>query len=285
MTSIRVPIVIALPLLMAASDKSAAFAPADFAEGATALLASKRCERSPTSDGLSMEWPGLVYGAGHPPEWGHRTAGACSGLDTWVLSEALAAGAYWVSNDHAAIEAEPMTTMFDDTKANAAFKKLFGWPLPERGDYVPPANVFLKFDAKKVSALFDKIYVKPADKVGSATGQDVYDIFFKPAVTRFAREVALIKETLPKAPMTQHLKAYQAAAKTQGGKFSGVTFLREAATAALPKDNELSAHAGRTLGVILRRTADGTWPVINRLLKKVVSDYDPELAAELGAKL
>lgn len=285
MSSIRAPIVIALPLLMAASDNSAAFTPGDYAEGALALLVSKRCERSPTLDNLSIEWPGLVYGPGHPPEWGHRSAGACRGLDTWVVSEAIAAGAYWVSNDHAAIEAEPMTTMFDDAKTNAAFKKVFGWELPERGDYVPPPNVFLKFDGKKISALFDKIYVKPTDKVGSATGQDVYDIFLKEAVTRFAREVALVKDSLPKAQLAKQLKAYQAAAKTQDGKFSGAAYLREAAAAALPKDNELSARAGRTMGVILRRTADGTWPVIDRLLKKVVSDYDPELAKELGAKL
>jgi len=285
MTSIRAPLVIALPLLMAASDKGAAFTANEYAEGSLALLVSKRCEKSPAVDGLSMEWPGLVYGAGHPPEWGHRTAGACRGLDTWVLSEALAAGAYWVSNDHARIESEPMATMFDDSKSSAAFKKVVGWELPERGDSIPPPNVFLKFDPKKISALFDKIYVKPSDKVGSATGQDVYDIFFKEAVGRFAREVALVQDSLPKARMTKQLKAYQAAAKTQGGKFSGVAYLREAAAGALPKDNELSAKAGRTMGVILRRTADGTWPILDRLLKKVVTDYDPELAKELGAKL
>ena len=69
-------------------------------------------------------------GPGRPPAWGHKSAGACRGLDTWVLSEALAAGAYWVSNDHAAIEADPNTTLFDDPKAGAAFKKVFGWELP-----------------------------------------------------------------------------------------------------------------------------------------------------------
>ena len=170
MSFLRTPIVIALPLLMAASDKGPAFSPGDYAEGSLALLVSKRCEKSPRLDTRSIEWPGLVYAAGRPPQWGHKSAGACRGLDTWVLSEALAAGAYWVSNDRAAIEAAPMTTLFDDPKANAAFKKVFGWELPQRGDDVPPPNVFLKFDPKKVSALFDRIYVKPADKVGSATG-------------------------------------------------------------------------------------------------------------------
>jgi hypothetical protein len=285
MRSLRTPILLAVPLLMAASDKGPAFAPGDYAEGALALLVSKRCEKSAKLDMRSIEWPGLVYGAGRPPQWGHKSAGACRGMDTWVLSEALAAGAYWVSNDRAAIEADPMKTLFDDPKANAAFTKVFGWELPERGDYVPPPNVFLKFDPKKVSALFDRIYVKPSDKVGSATGQDVYDVFFKDAVARFAREVALINAGLPKPALAKQLKAYQAAAKQQGGKFSGPAYLKETAEATLPKDDEQSARAGRTLGVMLRRTADNTWPIISRLLKKVVTDYDPPLAAELGKKL
>jgi hypothetical protein len=285
MTPTRAPIVMVLPLLMAASDKGGSFSAGDYAEGSLALLVSKRCESSPKLDMRTIEWPGLVYGPGRPPAWGHKTAGACRGLDTWVLSEALAAGAYWVSNDHAAIEAEPNTTMFDDPKTNAAFKKLFGWELPERGDDVPPRNVFLKFDPKKVSALFDKIYVKPTDKVGSATGQDVYDVFFKDAVARFAREVALINAAIPKPALTKQLKAYQAAAKQQAGKFSGPAYLKEAAAGALPKDDENAARAGRTLGVMLRRTADSTWPIISKLLKKVVTDYDPPLAQELGKKL
>src|SRR4029079_3036328 len=128
------------------------------------------------------------------------------GLYTRVLSVALAACAYCVSNYRASIESDPMKTLFDDPKANAALKKVFGWDLPERGYAVPPPNAFLKVDPKKVSALFDKVYVKPGDKVGSATGQDVYDVFFKDAVARFAREVALINATLPKPALTKQLK-------------------------------------------------------------------------------
>jgi len=280
----RLSIVLAVPLLMAASDKGAGFSAADYAEGSLAMLVSKRCEMS-KRDTKSIEWPALVYGPGRPPAWGLKPAGACRGLDTWVLQEAVAAGAYYATNDRKAIEADPNTTLFDDAKSSAAFKKVFGWELPERGDYVPPPNAFLKFDAKRVSALFDRIYVKPTDKMGGATAQEAYDVLLKDAVTRFAREVALIKESLPKAQLAKQLKAYQAAAKGQGGKFSGTAYLREAAAGVLPRDNELSARAGRTLGVILRRTADGTWPVIDKLLKKVVDDYDPALAQELAKKL
>src|SRR5262245_39365883 len=174
-----------------------------------------------------------------------------------------------------------MATLFDDAKGHAAFKKLFGWELPERGDYVPPANVFLKFDARKLSALFDRIYVKPTEKIGVVTGQEVYDVLLKDFVTRLAREVALIKSSIPKPQLGKLLKEYQAAAKQAGPKFEGPAYLRQAASSALSKDPEQAARAGRTLGIILRRTADGTWPTVNRLLKKVVDDYDPALSKEL----
>ena len=225
-----------------------------------------------------------MYSKG-PPVWGRKAVGVCRGMDTWVLSEALAAGAMWNQTDHKVIEADPMKTMFDDALPREAFKKTFGWELPERGDDIPAHNVFLKFSAKKLSALFDRIYFKPTDTVGGTTGQEAYDVFFKHAVTRFAREVALIKSDVPNAQMGKLLKAYQTAAKEQGGKFRGPAYLKEAAATALAKEPEQSARAGRTLGVMLRRTADGTWTTINRLLKKVVADYDPTLANEIGTSL
>ena len=45
MRSLRTPILLAIPLLMAASDKGPTFAPGDYAEGSLALLVSKRCEK------------------------------------------------------------------------------------------------------------------------------------------------------------------------------------------------------------------------------------------------
>jgi hypothetical protein len=281
----RALLVIVLPLLMAASDKPAAGPATEFAEGAVSLLVSKRCEKSPRSAAPSIELPALVYARAKPPSWGRKPAGACGGLDTWVLSESLAAGAMWSQTDHKVIEADPMTTMFDDAKSHAAFKKAFGWDLPERGDDLPPPNVFLKYESKRLSALFDRIYVKPTETIAGAPAQQVYDVLFKDAVTRFAREVALVKTGVPKSQLAKLLKAYQAAAKEAGYKFKGPAYLKDVAASALPKDQELSARAGRTLGVILRRTGDGTWPVFNRLLKKVVGDYDPALAQELGTAL
>jgi hypothetical protein len=284
---VRALLMIALPLLMAASDKSAGGISApEFTSGALSYLVSKRCEKPVRSEAPSIEWPALTYGPGRPPAWGRKAAGPCRGLDTWVLQESLAAGAYWGQNDHAAIEADPNTTLFDDEKIHVAFKKAFGWALPERGDYVPPPNVFLRFDGKKLSALFDRIYVKPTDKIAESTGQEVYDVFFKETITRFAREVALIKGGLPKAELTKQAKAYQAAAKAAGAKFQGPAYLRQAAATGVPKDADQGGErAYRTFGIILRRTADGSWPAIDRLLQRVIKDYDPTLAQEIGKNL
>jgi hypothetical protein len=274
---------VALPAV--AATKTAGGPPAsDLAQGALSFLVSKRCEKSPREE-LGLEFPALTYGRGRPPAWGKKMAGVCRGLDTWVVSESLAAGAYWGQNDHAAIEASPNDTLFDDEKTSKAFKTMFGWEMPERGDYVPPADVFLKFDAKKVAAVFDRFYVKPADTIAALPAQQVYDVLLKELVTRFAREAAFVSESLPKAKRAKLLTEYQAAAKDGGTRFQGPAYLKEVAASALPANRPEAQRAGRTLGVLLRRTADGTWPTITRLLKKVLADYDPALAKELGKKL
>ena len=124
----RALLAVALPFLMAASDKGG-FSSADYAEGSLALLVSKRCEMS-RRDTKSIEWPALVYGPGRPPAWGRKPAGACRGLDTWVLQDALAAGAFYATTDRQVIEADPNTTMFDDALSateTAPFCSLYAW--------------------------------------------------------------------------------------------------------------------------------------------------------------
>ena len=285
-TRMRSLLVIALLLAVAApSNAGVNVRAADVAEGAISLLISKRCEKSRRGDEHALDWAALVYAAGKPPSWGRKEGSMCRGLDTWVISEAVAAGVYWSTNDHEAVAVDPMKTMFDDPTVYASFKKAYGWELPERGDDFPPRNVFLKFDSKKLSKLFDSLYLKPTDKVADVTAQDVYNIFLKDFVTRVARETAVINANLPKAKLAKLTKDYQAAAKQDGSKFHGPTYLNKAAASALPQDRPEAQRAGRTLGMILRRTADGTWPVVGRLLKKVIADYDPDLSKEIGKNL
>ena len=108
MTVTRSWMVLALPLLTAAaSDKGGGAWATDFAEGSITLLVSKRCEMSRTLTRTSIEWTALVYSQGKPPAWGRKPAGACRGLDTWVLCEALARGRVLERTDHKVIEADP----------------------------------------------------------------------------------------------------------------------------------------------------------------------------------
>ena len=272
-------------LLVAASIRAAANAPAgELALGALSYLVSHSCGDSHGAGDRSVEFPGLVYAAGRQPAWGTRSFGPCRGLNTWMLQESVAAGAYWGQADHAAIEADPNHTLFDNDKIHAAFKDTFGWEVPQRGDYMPQADVFLRFDAKKLSALFDRFYPKPTDKVGPLTAQEAYDVFLRDFVTRLARDAAFIKANVPKAKLAKLLKDYQAAAKKDGTSFKGPAYLNQVVASALPR-GEQGEKAGRALGIVLRRTADGTWPTVTRLLKKVLAEYDPTLSKELAAKL
>src|SRR5262245_39348655 len=98
MTSLRMTLVVALwlPILLAA-DKPGSNAPVgDFASGAVSVLASKRCERLGTDK--SVELPAVIYGPGKA-KWGPKPIGPCRGLDTWVLTESIAAGALWTQSD------------------------------------------------------------------------------------------------------------------------------------------------------------------------------------------
>ena len=69
-------------------------------------------------------------------------------------------------------------------------------------------------------------------------------MFFKDAVTRFAREVALIKSNVPNAQLAKLLKGYQTAAKQEGGRFRGPAHLKQAAETALAKDPEQAGAPG-----------------------------------------
>src|SRR4051812_42211610 len=96
MNPMRFALVMGLLVVVAASVQAGTVtASGALAEGALSLIVSKRCETPPGSAEKTLEWPGLVYARGKPPAWGRKVAGSCRGLDTWVLSDALGAGALW----------------------------------------------------------------------------------------------------------------------------------------------------------------------------------------------
>jgi hypothetical protein len=124
--------------------------------------------------------------------------------------------------------------------------------------------------------------------VGELDAQAVYDLFFKPFLTRFARDAAFIQQKIPKAKRATLAKQYQADAKNtaDGGEFYGPDYLGQLAAKVLPEDAQhAEARSGRTLGIMMRRQLDGTWPTVVKMLQTVLQDYDPALAKELKGAL
>lgn len=259
----------------------------DLISGGLSLVATRRCGGSSEVPAEVLEWPAFVYDR-KPPQgkgngWRPKRLLGCHG-GTWVLTEAIAAGALWGQMDHQKIEADAHQTLLNGTLTHEAFKTEFGWEPPAHGAIAP--NVLPTYEAKKIEALFDRLYLKPADPVGALTGQAIYDLILKSSVTRFLREAVVLKKKLPAAKLKSLAKEYQAAAKEQGESFNGPTYLAKVVEKQLgPADDESPIHDGRTLGTMLRRTADGTWPTVTKLLNKLVKAYDPPLAKEIAAGL
>ena len=115
--------------------------------------------------------------------------------------------------------------------------------------------------------------------------QAYYDAMFKPFVSRFASEAALVLAKLPKAKLAAAARDYQDAAKKGGKSFYGPDYLQSNFKKILGDDAPADLGNGRTLGIVLRRQLDGTWPTVTKLLKRVLQDYDPALYKDLGSKL
>jgi hypothetical protein len=255
-----------------------------FISGSMSRFTSMRCEQDRTGKPDVLHWPGLIYSR-DAPRWADRPFVDCYPADTISLQESAASGALWATGDQEAMKQKPMETLFNEEKARAAFRAVFGWSLPADPEALGSSQM-PKYDAKQLKAFADRVWVKPADQVGTFTAQQIYDLMLKKRLTAFARDAAFIKANVPKAKLAKLLKDYKTQIQEQGGGFSGPRHLQLAAAEALPLDQEPApARNGRVLGTILRRMNDGTWPAVVALLKKVLAAYDPELFKEVGAKL
>jgi hypothetical protein len=274
----------------------ASAAPSDLAAGALSFLLHRGCDLGAGDATSSVEWPTFLQPersnnrrAAPPPTaetaptptWGPKRVTRCR-LSPALVWEALAAAALWSTTDHAEIEANAQTTLFNAEQTHLAFKKVFGWDVPQRAE----GGGEVRYTAKQLQALFTKLYLKPSGRLGEQTAQTVYNVVLRDMVTAFAREVAYIQVRLPKPQLAKLAKEYQAASRAQDSGFYGPGWLTEQSKKLLPPDPVLTRiQSGRTLGTILRRMNDGTWPTVVSSLKKLLKDYDPLLLKELGAGL
>lgn len=275
-------------------------APNDLAAGALSYLVARVCDPGYGDSSAGIEWPTYLqprragYSRGGPgsvqppapaPSWGPKRVARCS-LPPYEAWAALAAGALWSTADHAAIEADPQGTLFNEAQTRPAFQQVFGFDRPQWREGATDT----RYTIKQLQGLYDKLYRKPGAKLGELSAQAVYNVVLAGTVTRFAREVAFIHARLSKPQLAKLAKDYAAAAQAKekegGVAFYGPSWLQQQARALLAPDSVLTGvHSGRTLGTMLRRMDDGTWPTVLTLLKKVLKDYDPALLKELGAML
>jgi hypothetical protein len=156
------------------------------------------------------------------------------------------------------------------------FAKLTGVPYPP-----PPAPGELpRYSVKTILTVFERVYRRPTQDLGGVRAQLVYDAIFKERVRAEVKAwQAVLSGTTPRQ-RSELAKAYAEAARTEG--FDAFTHLNAVAKQVAP---ELPLDGFRVVGIILRRSADGTLPTVLGLMVRVLDEYDREFAKETRAGL
>jgi len=162
----------------------------------------------------------------------------------------------------------------DDAEVARAFRGWIG-RVPWHAGGVP--------DPRTIEAAFDRAYVRPQQLVApGVTAQIAYDTLFRAWTADYAEKVALV---LDHADILAR-KSRELAVRQHSPDFDGVAFQSEAARAMFPDPKSAKETVrGQDVGTLLRRNADGSLPVLVKILRRVLADYDPTTAARLGARL
>lgn len=158
----------------------------------------------------------------------------------------------------------------------ASFKTLFGQSLVKAragaGD-----NIRFSYNPAALEAAFGKLYVAPATTIGGVRAKAVYDTVFKSYVADKAEAIAaVLSQKGFVASAARDFTAQAANPKFEGsawqyalaGKLSGPA-----------KDNP------RLVGTLVRRHADGSLPVVIKILRRILADYDPKTLEKVDARL
>ncbi len=158
----------------------------------------------------------------------------------------------------------------------AGFQKLFGRALVKSragsGD-----NTLYAYDAGALDAAFGKLYLPPDRSLGGVRARVVYDTLLKKWVAQKADAIA---------ELLSHKALLVAAArelplKMKAKDFDGATWTKTLAE----KLPESLRGDWRLVGTIVRRQADGSLPALVKMLRRVLTDYDPKTLERLDAKL
>src|SRR5581483_627699 len=161
-------------------------------------------------------------------------------------------------------------------RVDEAFKVLTGSPLIKKR-VTKNDRVLVSYDAAGLQSAFDKLYVQPSGNIGGVRASVVYETLFKAFVRREAEATCALLGK--KGFLAQESKKF--VARSLDGKDEITTYQYELAS----KLGGPLAEEPRLIGTLLRRQADGTLPVIIKMMRTVLRDYDPETFKRLDAQL
>jgi hypothetical protein len=161
----------------------------------------------------------------------------------------------------------------DDAARAGAFRGWLGRPLL-LDDGSP--------DPRVIEQAFDRVYVRPQQLLAPGlTGRVAYDTLFRAWTAEYAERVALV---LDHADLLAR-KARELTVRQGSPGFNGVQFQADATGAMFGDTKAKVAVSSMDVGTLIRRHADGTLPVLLKIMQRVLADYDPKTSARLGSRL
>jgi hypothetical protein len=185
------------------------------------------------------------------------------------------------------------TAVYDALSSNRS-KTLFGQDIIKdkikmaQKDYNGQNMEWINYKAAGVQAIFDKLYVKPEGKIKGYLSQEIYNTVARDYVRDITRVV--VKAMTRKPEFENYAKQYLQQAINKAD-FNGLEFIY-ATGEKLLTDLKWQSDSGWAmypdqyivLGILLRRQADGSLPVLLKCLKTLLKDYDTEFYNQVSSK-
>lgn len=149
-----------------------------------------------------------------------------------------------------------------------------------RVDASNPLNNFNHYNPKIIDWAIDNLILRPTDKVGDKTAQEVYDNVLK----RYFRLMKSSYDELEKIGRIKELDAYKKqilkSAKEQNWQDDGLSYLKDRYIGNLDEFSQFAEYSdltpGLAIGFWMRRHMDGTAPNFKKGIDTVLEMYDEE---------
>lgn len=171
---------------------------------------------------------------------------------------------------------------FDYEVIDKKIKEIYGVSLKGKSLNQANGRVFYFYNGAGITAIFNKLYAKPTNKLENVTYQKMYNLCAKEYVRDFLKLMTYLnttKKTVWNSECTRLLKQIQT-----NKNFDHYDEYATTAKLLFPSEKIRYSFGSYTydvsstysLGTIIRRQLDGSLKSITDCLKKIVKDYDPE---------